>query len=137
MSSGQEPYTSPFQVASTPHYLAMGRRLARSKEQKRKKARIGALLYVVVFVALLIITISNDSCATEQFRQGNLISLLTGDPTWGRHRLTMCGFVRTLTPEPFDVIPCQVWNLMPLTIVAAFALWFLVRDVARQAVGRH
>jgi hypothetical protein len=49
----------------------------------------------------------------------------------------MCGFVRTLTPEPFDVIPCQVWNLMPLTVVAAFALWFLVRDVARQAVGRH
>lgn len=104
--------------------------MARSKEQKRRNARRGALLYIVVFVVLLVVTISTDSCAGEEFRQGNLMTLLTGDSDGGRDRITMCGWVRMATPAAVDAIPCQVWNLSPLTIVAAFALWFLVRDRA-------
>jgi hypothetical protein len=104
--------------------------LARSKQQKRRNARRGAVLYIVAFVVLLATTISTDSCATEQFRQGNAMTLLTGDPDWGRDRLTMCGWVRMATPAAVDAIPCQVWNLSPLTFVAAFALWFLLRDRA-------
>lgn len=111
--------------------------MKRSPQQKRRNARRGALLYIVAFVVLLVITISTDSCGTEQFRQGNLMTLLTGDPDWGRDRITMCGWVRMATPAAVDTIPCQVWNLSPLTIVAAFALWFLVRDFAKHAAGRE
>ena len=110
--------------------------MARSKEQKRRNARLGALFYIVLFVALLIITISTNSCAAEEYRRGNLTSLITGDPTWGRIRLTTCGFVRGLTPSQLDIVPCQIWNLMPLTAVALFAAWFLVRDFAGQAARR-
>jgi hypothetical protein len=106
--------------------------LARSKEQKHRNARRGALLYIAAFVVLLVTTISTDSCAAEEFRRGNLMTLLTGDPDWGRDRITMGGWVRLATPAAVDTIPCQVWNLSPLTIVAAFALWFLVRDLAKQ-----
>jgi hypothetical protein len=110
--------------------------LAQSTEQKRGNARRGALLYIVVFVVVLVITISTDSCAGEEFRRGNLMTLLTGDPGWGRDRLTMCGWVRMATPAAVDTIPCQVWNLSPLTIVAAFALWYLVRDRAAALLNR-
>jgi hypothetical protein len=108
----------------------------RSKEQKRSNARRGALLYIVVFIVLVVTTIATDSCAGEEFRQGNLMTLLTGDADWGRDRLTMCGWVRTATPAAVDTIPCQVWNLSPLTIVAAFALWYLVRDRAAALLNR-
>jgi hypothetical protein len=44
------------------------RQLAPSQEQKRRNARKGALLYIVLFVVLLAVTISADSCAGEEFR---------------------------------------------------------------------
>lgn len=49
----------------------------------------------------------------------------------------LCGFVRSL-PVVKDYgggVPCQVWNLMPLTGLGTIALGWLILDVTRSVLA--
>lgn len=102
----------------------------RSKQEKRKSARKGAIVFSLVTAGALTATISTGSCADESYRRGNLMTLATGDASYGRTRSTPCGVVRLLAPDQVDAVPCQIWNLLPLTIVGAASVVWLLLDRA-------
>jgi hypothetical protein len=91
---------------------------------KRTSARIGALTYIALFVVLLAVTTTMGWCDGERFERRSVM----GWP-YARTRSTMCGFVRGVAGEAVDSVPCQVWNLAPLTLVAGFSAWWLVGDL--------
>ena len=93
------------------------------KPGKRRRARLGAFIYIAVTVALLAATISLDAYASER----------RASRRYRGSRLTTCGFVRGLPvigPQVVGV-PCQFWNLMPLTLVGVFAGAWLVIGLVR------
>jgi hypothetical protein len=97
--------------------------------RKRTRARIGAAVIIVFTAVLLATTISFGWLAAEEAREPAHI--------FGRRRLPMCGFVRGLPLIGGLVhgLPCQVWNLMPLTGLAAVCATWLARDLARSALS--
>lgn len=110
--------------------MSSDRQRRRSKGEKRRSARIGALMFIALAAGALVASISTGSCASERTRRTSVTALVTGDRSHTRDRLTTCGFVRGLTPETVDAIPCQVWNLLPLNLVGVLALVWLLRDLA-------
>ena len=93
------------------------------RRNKRTSARIGAAFFVALAAAALALTISMGWLAAEDRWRPDLIS---GTP---RYRLFTCGFVRGL-PVVGDYasgVPCQFWNLMPLTgIGVLFGGWLII-----------
>ena len=102
----------------------------KSKRQKRRNARIGALFFIGLTAGALALTISTGSCAAETYRRGNLMTIVTGDRRYAARRLTACGLARSVLPEPAAAVPCQVWNLLPLVLISGFAVAWLLRDLA-------
>lgn len=102
----------------------------RPKQEKRKSARKGAVVFILVAAGALTATISTGSCAGESYRRGNMMTLATGDPSYGATRSTPCGVVRLFTPAQVDAVPCQVWNLLPLTILGGASVVWLLLDLA-------
>ena len=92
---------------------------------KATNARLGAVIYVGVTAGAVAVTMALGWCADERYTKRDLLTGLE------RPRLATCGFVRGITGDLLEWVPCQVWNLMPLTLVAAFALVWLVRDLFR------
>ena len=95
---------------------------------KRTSSRIGALTYIGIFVVLLSLTTTMGWCAGETYEREMVEGWLIGKPMT-RTRLTTCGFVRGVLGDVVAPVPCQLWNLAPLTLVAGFAAWWLVADV--------
>jgi hypothetical protein len=103
-------------------------RLRRSAgRHRRRNARIGAVIIVAAASAALAISISLDWFGQER---RNMTSLVY------ERRGPLCGFVRTLplVKDYVGGVPCQVWNLMPLTGLGAIALGWLMLDVARSVL---
>ena len=107
----------------------MRRKRKKTPAEKRRSARLGALVYVLATIAALTGSIATDSCGGERYRRGSLMTMVSGDEGYGRTRLSMCGFVRGVTPGAVDVVPCQVWNLAPFTLLGVFAGGWLVLDL--------
>ena len=94
--------------------------------RKRNKVRIAAVIYIAVAVAVLVISITRGWFGAEKRE-------IRGPIEWAwRTRLYPCGFVRGILPwDAVDQVPCQVWNLAPLNIVALFAARWLLVDMFR------
>lgn len=110
--------------------MSSDRKRRRSKQEKRRSARTGAVLFIALAAGALALSISTGSCDSERTRRTSVTALVTGDRSYVRERLTTCGFVRGLTPDALDAIPCQVWNLLPLNLIGVLALVWLLRDLA-------
>ena len=94
---------------------------------KRTSARIGALVFVGVAAAAFAVTMAMGWLGEEHRWRPDL---LLGIP---RYRLYTCGFVRGL---PFignyvSGVPCQFWNLMPLTGIGVLFGGWLVLDLLK------
>lgn len=90
--------------------------------KKRSRARLGALIYIGFTAAVLSTSISMGWLGQERRDMTT--------HAYERHG-PLCGFVRGL---PFirdyvGGVPCQVWNLMPLTGLAAIVAGWLIVDV--------
>ena len=94
---------------------------------KRRNARIGCVFFIVVAVVALTASIAFGWLGQEGREMRGPI------PFAWRHRLYPCGFVRGLPyiATYVDRVPCQVWNLAPLNLVALFAARWLIVDLAR------
>lgn len=94
---------------------------------KRNSARVGAAFFVAVAGAALAVTMSMGWLAAEDRWRPDLI---LGIP---RYRLFTCGFVRRLPVVGAYVsgIPCQFWNLMPLTGLGVLFGGWLVIDLLK------
>lgn len=94
---------------------------------KRTSARIGAALFVAVAAAALVITMSMGWLGGEHRWRPDLIF---GIP---RYRLFTCGFVRGLPwiGSPLSPVPCQFWNLMPLTGIGVLFGGWLIFDFVK------
>ena len=90
---------------------------------------MGAVVIIVFTAGLLATTISFGWLAAEEAPDRPHI--------FGRRGLPMCGFVRgfPVIGEWVQEVPCQVWNVMPLTGVAAACVGWLARDLVRAASG--
>jgi hypothetical protein len=88
---------------------------------------VGALVFVALATAALGGAISQNWLASEDRWRPDLI---TGIP---RHRLYTCGLVRALPllGNAVSVVPCQFWNLMPLTGLGVLSAGWLILDLAR------
>ena len=90
---------------------------------KRTNARIGAAFFVAVAGAALALTMTMGWLGIEGRWRPDLILHVP------RYRLYTCGFVRglPLIGSRVSAVPCQFWNLMPLTgIGVLFGGWLMV-----------
>ena len=97
-----------------------------------KRNRIRAVLVVYIAVALAVLLTSIwFGWFSEEGRD------IRGPIPWAwRHRLYTCGLVRGLPlPDLIADVPCQVWNLAPLNLVALFAARWLIVDTWRSLAG--
>ena len=98
--------------------------------EKRERIRVGLVVYIVATLAVLFVSIS---CGwfVEEGRD------IRGPIRWAwRHRLYPCGLIRGLpVPDVIVDVPCQVWNLAPLNLVALFAARWLIVDTWRSLTG--
>lgn len=98
-----------------------------TRRDKRRNARIGALIFAVTAGAALALSISFDWFGQERRNPTTLVY---------ERRGPLCGFVRGLpvVQDYVGGVPCQVWNLMPLTGLGAVAAGWLLLDLARSLV---
>jgi len=98
---------------------------------KRSRARVGAAFFVALAAAAVAVTMSMGWLAAEDRWRPNLV---LGIP---RYRLFTCGFVRRLpiVGAHVSAVPCQFWNLMPLTGVGVLFGGWLVLDLVKGALG--
>lgn len=95
--------------------------------QKYTKVRVAAVLYIAVALLLLLTSISLGWLEAEGQE-------VRGPIPWAwRNRVYPCGLVRGLPviADLVDTVPCQVWNLAPLNLVALFTARWLIVDLWR------
>lgn len=101
----------------------------RSPWRSSPRARIGAVVLVLVSAGVLMLSVERGWLADERRDTTRIVY---------ERRGPLCGFVRNLPGARQYVgdVPCQVWNLMPLTGLGAIAAGWLAMDLLRSAIRR-
>ena len=95
-----------------------------ARMHKRARIRLVLVTYLALVVVVFVVTLNLGWFAAEGRE-------IRGPIPWAwRNRLYPCGFVRLLPVigPLLRNVPCQVWNLAPLHLIALFAVRWLAVD---------